>query len=505
MDISDEQLAICLDVLQQLAQHPKDIEKDDRLTPIKSLISKLYRANRKAERKRKKQRDRLRKESTTLVHQQQKLVLCQEINEGNIPQGCSPQNKADAVLVQGAQQENGHGSPEHKQRSPQFHISTRCYICKQPYRQIHHFYHLLCPTCAELNYQKRQAHTDLRGRTALVTGGRIKIGYQTALRMLQDGAHVIVTTRFPRDCARRYSQEADFDQWRDRLQIYGLDLRNIIALEDFIAHLLHTESALDILINNAAQTIKRPQSFYQHLLDQEEVPLRELPQVVQSLICWSEGAGEQGSGGGAGERGSGGARGRRGGGAEELESKGVGEAQIQNLKSKIQNSIDFRPLNSWLLKLEEVSTVELLEVQVVNAIAPFILNSKLKPLLMASPFERRFIINVSAMEGQFNRNSKTAAHPHTNMAKAALNMMTRTSAQDYADDNIFMNSVDTGWVTNENPHPKVIRLQTEDGFYPPLDSIDGMARIYDPIVQGLQMSDLPLFGYFLKDYMPYPW
>lgn len=54
----------------------------------------------------------------------------------------------------------------------------------------------------------------------------------------------------------------------------------------------------------------------------------------------------------------------------------------------------------------------------------------------------RFIINVSAMEGKFNR-SKTPNHPQTNMAKAALNMMTRTSAQDYAEDLIFMNCADT--------------------------------------------------------------
>ncbi|HBE21058.1 MAG TPA: oxidoreductase [Cyanobacteria bacterium UBA11149] len=149
--------------------------------------------------------------------------------------------------------------------------------------------------------------------------------------------------------------------------------------------------------------------------------------------------------------------------------------------------------------------MELLEVQLVNAIAPFIINSKLKPLLMASPFPRRFIINVSAMEGQFNRDSKTPYHPHTNMAKAALNMMTRTSAAAYAEDHIFMNSVDTGWITNENPDPKKMRIQTEQNFYTPLDVIDGMARIYDPIVQGIENDDIPIYGYFMKDYAPYPW
>jgi NAD(P)-dependent dehydrogenase (short-subunit alcohol dehydrogenase family) len=167
--------------------------------------------------------------------------------------------------------------------------------------------------------------------------------------------------------------------------------------------------------------------------------------------------------------------------------------------------LDTRPINSWSLKLDQVSTIELLEVQLVNAIAPFLLNSKLKPLMLRSRFERRFIINVSAMEGQFNRESKTPFHPHTNMAKAALNMMTRTSASDYAEDNIFMNSVDTGWITDENPYPKKMHLQYERGFYPPLDIIDGMARLYDPIVQGLKQVETPQFGYFLKDYFPHPW
>jgi NAD(P)-dependent dehydrogenase (short-subunit alcohol dehydrogenase family) len=167
--------------------------------------------------------------------------------------------------------------------------------------------------------------------------------------------------------------------------------------------------------------------------------------------------------------------------------------------------VDLRPINSWTLKLDRVSTPELLEVQLVNAIAPFTIDSKLKPLLMRSRFERRFIINVSAMEGQFNRKHKTTAHPHTNMAKAALNMMTRTSAADYAEDNIFMNSVDTGWITNENPYPKSQRMEKEQDFYPPLDVIDGMARIYDPIVTGINLPETPLFGHFLKDYFPYPW
>ena len=165
---------------------------------------------------------------------------------------------------------------------------------------------------------------------------------------------------------------------------------------------------------------------------------------------------------------------------------------------------DSRDVNSWLLRLDEVGTTEMLEVQLVNSIAPFVLNSRLKPLMMRSPHARRFIVNVSAMEGQFGRH-KTVFHPHTNMAKAALNMMTRTSGDDYAKDGIYMNSVDTGWVTDENPTPKRERKQNERGFFAPLDIIDGMARIYHPIAMGIIDEAEPHFGQFLKDYAPCRW
>ena len=79
------------------------------------------------------------------------------------------------------------------------------------------------------------------------------------------------------------------------------------------------------------------------------------------------------------------------------------------------------------------------------------LNARLKPLMLRTPERDKHIVNVSAVEGQFYRKFKTTRHPHTNMAKAALNMMTRTSATDYAADGIHMNSVDTGWVTDEDP------------------------------------------------------
>jgi NAD(P)-dependent dehydrogenase (short-subunit alcohol dehydrogenase family) len=166
--------------------------------------------------------------------------------------------------------------------------------------------------------------------------------------------------------------------------------------------------------------------------------------------------------------------------------------------------LDLRPRNSWRLRLGQIDTIEMLEVLLVNAAAPFILTNRLLPLLERSTHARRFIVNVSAMEGQFARNSKLPDHPHTNMAKAALNMLTRTSAGDLAERGIYMNSVDTGWITDEKPAHDAERVREQDGFYTPLDVIDGAARVYDPIAGGLGDAE-PLFGQFLKDYRPYPW
>ncbi|WP_310481876.1 SDR family oxidoreductase [Chamaesiphon sp. VAR_48_metabat_403] len=453
-NISPERLEICLEVLQQIADDPESIANHDR---IKGLIAKIHKQGRKYSRKHdrteRKIEDRQTRENTLLVRSQHPEL--------------------DRALLPATQQ-------------PRSQQSISCYVCKQAYQQVHSFYHLLCPKCADFNYQKRSQRADLTGRVALITGGRIKIGYQLSLRLLQDGARVIITTRFPQDCARRYSLEPDFNEWGDRLQIHGLDLRDLKSLEGFIEYLLARESALDILINNACQTVKRPLEFYKHLLEQEE-----LSGAVKALIP-VDGDIQTAL----------------------LETRSNYRAELLHSSQmyfpdrtfdRDGQQLDLRPINSWALKLDAVSTPELLEVQLINAIAPFLINSRLKPLLTRSTFDRRFIINVSAMEGQFDRKHKTTYHPHTNMAKAALNMMTRTSAADYAEANIFMNSVDTGWITNENPYPKSQRMEKEQDFYPPLDVIDGMVRVYDPIATGINLPEIPLFGHFLKDYFPYPW
>ena len=376
-----------------------------------------------------------------------------------------------------------------------------CYVCKQPYTRVHHFYDALCPDCGDLNYAKRMQSADLRGRVALVTGGRVKIGYHAVVKLLRAGARVVVTTRFARDAAARFAKEADFTEWRARVEIYGLDLRHTPSVERLAAHLLATLPRLDFVIHNACQTVRRPPAFYAHLLEREELPLAALPAAERPLVASFE------------ElrcRDAAAAPARLSQKAllpEDRALPGVSSALFPRgqFDADLQQ-VDLRAMNSWRLRMHEVSTIELLEVQLVNAVAPFVLSARLKPLLVKERTFDKQVVNVSAMEGQFNRGCKTENHAHTNMAKAALNMLTRTSAQDWARDGIYMNSVDTGWVTDEDPALFAEKKGREQGatFQPPLDVVDGAARIVDPVFHGINTGER-VWGLFLKDYRPVPW
>ena len=404
---------------------------------------------------------------------------------------------------------------------PELSSPRNCYICKAEFTRLHFFYDALCPACAEFNYQKRFQTASLHGQVALITGSRVKIGYQAALMMLRAGADVIATTRFPVDAAIRFSREADFPVWSKHLHIYGLDLRHTPSVEIFARHIEQNYSRLDILINNAAQTVRRPPGFYAHLMENETRAWGDLPESAQMLLTEHQScisrlqalsapdtglesalpAVWNGSVPGIGLRAS--AQLSQipytydhAADMDKIFPKGALDADLQQ--------VDLRNVNSWRLRLGEIQTSEMLEIQLVNAVAPFVLCNRLAPVMKRENTGRKHIVNVTAMEGKFLRFKTTGRHPHTNMAKAALNMLTHTSADDLAGYGIFMNAVDTGWVTDEDPVMLASRKQELHDFQPPLDIVDGAARVCDPFFNGI-LTGSHWCGKFLKDYFPIDW
>ncbi|GAA1316139.1 SDR family NAD(P)-dependent oxidoreductase [Brachybacterium tyrofermentans] len=394
-----------------------------------------------------------------------------------------------------------------------------CYICKRDYTLVDAFYHWLCPDCAAMSHAKRDQRTDLTGRRALLTGGRAKIGMYIALRLLRDGAHTTITSRFPKDAARRFAQMEDAGDWIHRLKIVGIDLRDptqVIALADDVA----AAGPLDILINNAAQTVRRSPSAYSSLVELEEAPLPTdlaLPEMTAfDRISQAHPASIAGVLDAQSVP-------QHDGESLEHARKAQSAASMTALALRAGNASldqhlagtavdaggllpDLQTTNSWTQTVDQVEALEMLEVQLCNETAPFLLISRLRASMRAAVqagARRAYIVNVSAMEGQFSRRYKGAGHPHTNMAKAALNMLTRTSAGEaFETDQILMTAVDTGWITDERPHQDKLRIAAE-GWHAPLDLVDGAARVYDPIVRGEAGEDL--YGCFVKDYKPSPW
>ncbi|SHN60071.1 short chain dehydrogenase [Flavobacterium fryxellicola] len=395
-----------------------------------------------------------------------------------------------------------------------------CYVCKTSFTKMHHFYDTMCADCGDFNYAKRFQTADVTGQVAVITGSRLKIGYHITLMLLRGGATVIATTRFPVDAALRFSKEPDFMDWGDRLKIHGLDLRHIPSVEIFCNFIEQKYERLDILINNAAQTVRRPAGFYAHLMENEERQIASLPKQAQELLLDHTNC------------------------LEELKvlttgiscnqnmpvtwhgpEPGIGlraSAKLSQIPYSFDNAlvatevfpegefdadlqqVDLRKTNSWRLKLGQIETTEMIEVQLVNSVAPFVLCNRLSEVMKKDNTGKKHIINVSAMEGKFHRFFKEARHPHTNMAKAALNMLTHTAAGDLAKAGIFMNAVDTGWVTDEDPAELAKRKQEEEDFQPPLDIVDGAARVMDPLFDGINTGK-HWCGKFLKDYNPIPW
>jgi NAD(P)-dependent dehydrogenase (short-subunit alcohol dehydrogenase family) len=453
MEISPQERDTVLKVLHQIANNSELIDRDESL---KGLIAKIYKQGKKQQRK---------------------------------------------------------SARKSQQSAPETH-NRYCFICQQNFSQEHDFYAGVCCSCGNLNYVKRHQIVDLKNKIALVTGARIRIGYSVALKLLRSGATVIATTRFPHDAAKRYTGEKDFQQWQHRLHIYGLDLRHLESLAHFTQYISKYYSRLDIIINNAAQTVRYPPNYYRHLLNLETLPWQDLPKDIQGIVARHHEFYLTNN-------------------KLELPQK-ISDTTQQYLLPSLKRAVNFsallsqipltaedfnsnlaffperqsdgeqldlRSFNSWLMKDEDVELVELLEVHIINAIAPFIINSRLKSLMSHSKLDK-YIINVSSREGSFHSN-KSWRHPHTNMAKAALNQMTRTCAREYARHGIFMNAVDPGWISFQHPH-NLARIMQEKGLNLPLDVVDGAARIYDPIFLGMTQQQYS-FGKLFKNYQAIPW
>ncbi|MFI8370633.1 SDR family NAD(P)-dependent oxidoreductase [Streptomyces sp. NPDC085466] len=478
--IDPERLAVCLSVLDELEKievdHPDAIAVRRATAGIYRMVKQRRRQERRAA---KTAHDRAVTEATATGSAQR----IDDETEGILPSSVTEAGRIAGILQ--------------RPRS--------CYTCKTRYVEVDYFYHQLCQECAALNRSKRDVRADLTGKRALLTGGRAKIGMYIALRLLRDGAHTTITTRFPKDAIRRFKAMEDSAEWIHRLEVVGIDLRDP-AQAVALAEQVSAAGPLDILINNATQTVRRLPSAYAALVDGETAPLPagELP-AHHVIGAFNSGAVD-------------------GLAALPVGTSGLDAQKVADLALVAGNAgleqyqagtaIDAGGLlpdvvesNTWVQTIDQISPVELLETQLCNYTSPFILISALRPSMAEAAAKaasgRAYVVNVSAMEGVFSRGYKGAGHPNTNAAKAAMNMVTRTSAQEmFESDKILMTSVDTGWITDERPHFEKLRL-AEAGFHAPLDLVDGAARVYDPVVRGEAGEDL--YGVFMKDYAPGKW
>jgi NAD(P)-dependent dehydrogenase (short-subunit alcohol dehydrogenase family) len=528
---SREELLACLATLQNLVANNRQgfelLEKNEQIDLIKAagIFSKPSKDDlfkRKKQARKKNTSDRLARNNRAREKTGIRVARTKEVFVAPLP---IPQLLED---INANVDTNGNTQNEKEGEENELTSYRNCYVCKAKYTKLHFFYDTMCQSCADLNYQKRFQTADLSGQVALMTGSRLKIGYHVTLMLLRAGATVIATTRFPADSAIRYAKEEDYSQWCNRLHIHGLDLRHTPSVELFCTYIEQTYDRLDILINNAAQTVRRPPGFYAHMLEKEHLPFNQHTPEVQLLLTSHYKCLNRVAGGSSSDNLEGFNQDDSSALAVTWDAKGPGiglraSAQLSQIPysydGALQNQevfpegkldvdlqqVDLRTTNSWRLKLGEVSTMELLEVQLVNAVAPFVLCNRLAPMMKRDNTGCKHIVNVTAMEGKFYTfNKPTARHPHTNMAKAALNMLTHTSSGELAKYGIFMNAVDTGWVTDEDPVQLAsAKVKTHD-FQPPLDIVDGAARVCDPFFDGINRGE-HWCGKFLKDYFPIPW
>ena len=411
-----------------------------------------------------------------------------------------------------------------KEIEEKFKYFSTCYICKNKFspENIHKFYGNLCTKCGEHNYSYRTLKLDLSGRIAIVTGGRVKIGYYISTKLLSYGCKVIITTRFPKDSLFKYQKDPDYEKWKNNLIIYPIDFRIFESTIKFINYIKENFTHIDILINNAAQTLRRSSSYYKYLLPIElkEVDEESSKKIIKedyrlnqnsnlkildnkqeslnSLISYEK---------------------QKSLDFQEILPLSVITSQIKIMEEKFQPTVtmmgsDDQPYdftggkNSWNFEFDEIPFQEFTEVQIINAWTPYYLCAKLKPLMEKSPFPDKYIVNVTAAEGIFNHYKRTT-HVHTNMAKAALNMFTRTCGKYLKNIGIYMTCVDTGWVSYMDEMNKLVDENEKENFgneftNVPLDELDGAMRVLHPIIEGIQNKNY-LYGILLKDYAKSVW
>ena len=409
-------------------------------------------------------------------------------------------------------------------------IFKNCYICKEKFGldNIHSFYGNLCKKCGDYNYSFRTMKLDFTGRIAIVTGGRVKIGYYIATKLLSYGAKVLITSRFPKDALFKFQKEPDYEKWKNNLVVYPIDFRIFESTIKFVQFINDNFPHVDILINNAAQTIRRTASYYKYLLpietkdlnkeDDKKIikndfvnlqnqlkegesvpnPAKSKNDIKNALISLVDNKSKE---------------------YQEILPLSVIASQIRIMEEKSQPHVtvmggDGQPYdfskgkNSWNFEFDEIPFQEFAEVQIINTWTPYYLCVKLKPLMMQSPFPDKYIVNVTSVEGIFNH-FKRSSHVHTNMAKAALNMFTRTCGSYLKDIGIYMTCVDTGWVSPMNEMNSLLDKDKKNSYENefvnvPLDELDGAMRVLHPIIEGIKNKNF-LYGILLKDYVKSPW
>ena len=410
---------------------------------------------------------------------------------------------------------------------------------------INKFYGSLCTKCGDYNYSFRTMKLDFSGRIAIVTGGRIKIGYYIVTKLLSYGCKVITTSRFPKDALFKFKEDPEYDLWKNNLIIYPIDFRIIQSTMNFVKYIQKNYSHVDFLINNAAQTVRRTTDYYEYLMpievkklpeeDNEKIIKNdylsiqkqisedfeknknesekkenivkidiqkesERKQIINSLVSLVNQNKDNNE-------------------KDEFIPLSVIASQIKIMEEKDQPKVcimggDGQPYdfskgkNSWNFELDEIPLEEFIEVQIINAWTPYYLCAKLKPMMMKSPFPDKYIVNVTAVEGIFNHYKRTT-HVHTNMAKAALNMLTRTCGKYMEKNGIYMTCVDTGWVSHMNEMNKIIDDETKEYaenemVIVPLDELDGAMRVLHPIIEGIKNKKY-FSGILLKDYIKSKW